>query len=436
MLFLSDRLARALPFFYGYVMLPVAMMMQIATSPGQTFAVSPFMPALRESLQLSESRLGLAYMLGTMLAAVPLSLIGPIADRFGMRSITVGVVTALAGACWFASQVSNFVTLLIAFFLLRFLGQGSLSLLSSNTTSMWFRSRIGRVSAAISVGTAAAFAFVPGWLSGAIQDHGWRNTYQGLAVILVAGLIPMLLLLYRNRPEDLGQTVDGTAIDSAVQEVETSRADLDHLPTETVSLTLLQSLGTRAYYILGLTNILWALIGTGVLFYVYTLCDDRGFHQGAASQMFQVFGLSMLVAQFMGGVLADFLPLNRLFGIGTALIVLSLVCLAWAQQVALLHAFAVCFAVGQGLLISVGSVVWVRYYGRDHLGTIRGSIWCLTVAGSGCGPLIMGYFKDTTQSYDAAIWLFIGLMIPLAIAAWFVRPPKLLTHRKPSPATA
>ena len=45
----SDHLAARLPFFYGYVMIPVAMFVQIATSPGQTFAVAAFTPSLRES---------------------------------------------------------------------------------------------------------------------------------------------------------------------------------------------------------------------------------------------------------------------------------------------------------------------------------------------------------------------------------------------------
>ena len=46
----SDRLAARLPFFYGYVMIPVTMFVQIATSPGQTFTISAFTPSLRESL--------------------------------------------------------------------------------------------------------------------------------------------------------------------------------------------------------------------------------------------------------------------------------------------------------------------------------------------------------------------------------------------------
>ncbi len=165
----SDRLAARLPFFYGYVMIPVAMAVQIASSPGQTFAVSAFKPALLEALALSHTQFSFAYMTGTMLAALPLSLVGPLADRFGLRIVTSVVVVALAATCLFASTVSGIVSLLLTFWLLRFLAQGSMSLLSGNTLSMWFRHRIGRVSAVMSIGMALAFATVPDLLSRSID---------------------------------------------------------------------------------------------------------------------------------------------------------------------------------------------------------------------------------------------------------------------------
>jgi len=66
---LSDLIARRLPVLYGYIMLPMAMLLQIGTSPGQTFAVSAFTPARLESLSFSEGQRALAYMLGTSFAS-------------------------------------------------------------------------------------------------------------------------------------------------------------------------------------------------------------------------------------------------------------------------------------------------------------------------------------------------------------------------------
>ncbi|MCA9140355.1 MAG: MFS transporter [Planctomycetales bacterium] len=435
---LSDRLAKRLPFFYGYLMLLLALLMQLGTSPGQTYAVSAFTPSLLSDLHLTESRLGLAYMLGTLLAAVPLTLVGPAADRHGLKIVSMAVITGLAAACVFASQVRGFYSLLAAFFLLRFLGQGSLSLVSSNTTAMWFRSRIGRVSAVLAIGSAIAFSFLPQWLAGCIEAVGWRSTYLYLAATLVLTLLPLVILLYRNRPEDLGQSVDGRVIALsavvAAQTIETPHGgggskEAVEPETDPDSLTLSQAARTGSYYILGLSNIIWAMAGTGVVFYMYTLCDERHLPEGTAGGLFKILGISMLTMQLSGGVLADFMKLHRLLGVGTGLVTASLAWLYLDPTVLGARVFAAMFGGGQGMLISVSGVAWLRYYGRQHLGAIRGVVWCGTVAGSGCGPLIMGRIQDANGSYDAAIGMFALAMLPLAIAAWFIAPPKTVNRR-------
>jgi len=415
---LSDLIARRIPVFYGYVMLPLAMLLQIGTSPGQTFAVSAFTPALLKSLSLSEGQLALAYMLGTLFAAVPLSAVGPLSDRMGLRWTTMVASVALAATCYFASTVGGFYGIFVAFFFLRFLGQGSLSLLSSNTTAMWFRNRIGRVSAIMSIGTAAAFAWVPQWLSQSIAAYGWRWTYQAIAVCVLVGLVPILFLFYRNRPEDVGQSLDGVRREPADSVATSALA-----PDVEVSLSLSDALKTKSFFVIGLTSAVWAMIGTGVVFYLFTLCQDRGFADDTAANLFKTFGLCMLVMQFGGSIAADYIPLNRLLGIGATMLAAGLVALRWGDSVLAMHVFALLFGGGQGMLIAVSGVVWVRYYGREHLGSIRGAVWCATVAGSGCGPLIMGQVKDRAMSYDPAIIAFLLLMIPLALASWWIRPP-------------
>lgn len=412
--FFSNRLAARLPFYYGYVMMPVAMMIQICTSPGQTFAISAFTPAIRETLQFSDSQLSLAYMMGTLVAAVPLALIGPLSDRWGLRLVTLLATIALALTCYLSSFVSSFLSLFIAFFFLRFLGQGSLTLLSGNAIAMWFRTKIGRVSAVMSIGTAMTFALVPEWIANAIETYGWRQTYQAIAVIVAVSMLPMLILLFRNRPEDLGQRVDGSRSepDAAARKLDLS------MP----SYSLQEAMRGRAFYILAASTTIWAMAGTGIVFYVFILCQDRGMGSDVPADFFKTFGFAMLVMQLGGGVLADYLPLNRLMGVGTTMLAAGLGLLMGAEPW-MLHGFGVLFGGGQGLMIAVGAVVWVRYYGRKHIGSIRGSVWSCTVAGSGCGPLLMGVVRDHYGGFVPAIAIFFAIMCVLAVAAWWATPP-------------
>ena len=81
-----------LPFFYGWVMLPVVTLISICTSPGQTYGIAVFNPYLREALSLSNSELSGAYALGTILASLPLTYVGALMDRYGPRRVLFGVV--------------------------------------------------------------------------------------------------------------------------------------------------------------------------------------------------------------------------------------------------------------------------------------------------------------------------------------------------------
>ena len=421
---IPETLAARLPFFYGYVMVPLAMMLQITTSPGQTFAFSAFTPAFREAFKMSDSHLSLAYMLGTFFAAVPLTFVGPLSDRFGLKWVSTLAVLGISATCWLASMASGWWSLLLVFFSLRFLGQGSLSLLSGNTVAMWFHSRIGRVSAMMSIGTALAFAMVPGLIRDSIESSGWRGTYQLISLVVLAITLPLIVIFFRNRPEDLGQLVDGERVElDSETSIRTIRPGNQH-SSDQHSMTFQEATKTPAFWIGGVANSVWALVGTGVVFYLYILCQQRGFDDEVPSSLFKIFGLCMLAGQLGGGVLADFVRLNRMLGVGVAMLFLGTGSLLIGQSEAMLQLFSVFFGGGQGLLLAFSSVVWVRYFGRASLGAIRGSVMCATVAGSGCGPLLMGLSLDQYGNFTPALTGFLITLGVLSIAAWFAVKPK------------
>ncbi len=413
---LSQALSAKLPFFYGYVIVGVAVLAQIGSSPGQTFAVSAFTPALQDNLQLSSSQLATAYMLGTLLAAIPLALIGPTSDRLGLRSTLLAVAISLGLACWFMSTVSGFFSVFLGFLLLRFLGQGSLTLLSSNLVSMWFQRNLGTINAVMSAGGAMAFAIVPMLLIDAIEWYGWRATYFGMGSLILVTLVPAIACLARSRPEDLGERPDGGPTRSILQ------TQLEHPGRD---YTLSEALRHRTFWILAINMSLWALIGTGIVFYALPIYADCGIDVDRAKLMFSTFSLSMIACQIAGGVLADRFPMHRLLAAGFGLLAIGTGVVPLTTGEVHVHLFGLCFGAGQGLAISVNSTMWVRYYGRTHLGKIRGASWCAMVAGSGCGPLILGLFKDYQGSFQAGLWLFFVVLLPLVPAAWLATAPPI-----------
>jgi MFS family permease len=410
-----DPIATRIPFFYGWVMLPIAVIGLIATSPGQTYGISVFNDVFRQDLELSHTALTGAYMLGTLLGAVPLSLVGALMDRFGIRRVMAIVVVLFGATCVATSQVTGLWTLFLAFLMLRMLGQGALTLLSSNTVAMWFHERLGTASGLMSLGTALAMALVPRANLYLIDRYGWRGAFAVLGLVVWVVMLPLLAVFYRNRPEDIGQLPDGTQ--------DPPSEDEEHGNTD-VSLTIAQAFRTRAYWILAAMNVAWAFVITAVVFHIVSLFDARGLTRDDVATFFVYFAVSMAATQFLGGLAADRLRLNVLYCVSLAGMTLSVAYLnctgvSWSPI-----GFAIALGASQGLFIVLGQTIWARYFGRAHLGKIRGTIWTACVAGSSAGPFVMGVTKDVFQVYTPAIWLCVGLYGVLTVAALFATPPR------------
>ena len=113
--------------FYGFVVLVAATVGKIFTSPGQSPCIGVAITPIRDSLGLSRSSVTLLYLVATTASAATLPwTTGWAIDRFGPRASVVGIALGLAAACFVVSTAQTWPHLLVAFFMLRFFGQGSL----------------------------------------------------------------------------------------------------------------------------------------------------------------------------------------------------------------------------------------------------------------------------------------------------------------------
>ena len=135
------------------------------------------------------------------------------------------------------------------------------------------------------------------------------------------------------------------------------------------------------------------------------------------------FAIFWATFQFSGGTLSDFLPARWLCAAGLGGLALSSVLLINVNSTAMCVAVGILLGASQGTFFGSTHPLWARYFGRRHLGRIRGVVTTGTVASSSLGPFIAGGARDLLGSFDPALWLFAVLPIPLVIAANWVKPP-------------
>ncbi len=415
--------------FPGYTVAGAATVAYIATAPGQTFVVSQLNGPLREAFGIGELGLNTAYAVATVLASLPLVLVGNWTDRVGPRLAVAGVAGAFGLACVSMALATGFWGVAFGFFLLRFLGQGALSMASQHATAMWFHRRLGSIHGIKQVVVFSVWVVFPQVTLWLITSVGWRWTYGVFAGAIWVGVIPMALLAIRDRPEDVGLAMDG---DSRIAPQLPLREGVggpgvDFLEGSAIReplFNLHQALRTRAYWVLAAGIFLAPLIGTAFLFDIQPMLARRGMDAQAAAFAVSAWTAGMAIMALPAGGLADRFRPSVLIPLGMAVIGVSAPLLWGASSAPMAAAALVAFAVGQSLVGTTSAVTLARYFGRAHHGAIRASTIRLGVLGTGLGPFVSGLSAHRTGGYLASTLVFTALCIPVLFLAMGLRQPE------------
>ena len=122
--------------------LTAGVLLTFLSSFGQTFFISIFAGEIREAFALSHGEWGGIYTLGTGASAVVMVWAGGLTDRFRVRALGWVVLAMLSLSCLIMATVHTAFLLPAVIFLLRFTGQGMLTLSSRAMLGKWFEDYI------------------------------------------------------------------------------------------------------------------------------------------------------------------------------------------------------------------------------------------------------------------------------------------------------
>ena len=92
--------------------------------------------------------------------------------------------------------------------------------------------------------------------------------------------------------------------------------------------------------------------------------------------------------------------------------------------------YGVLAGVRNGLQLIISNVIWAKYYGRLHLGSITGITSTAMVASSALGPMPFGFARDLMGSYTV---ILVGMaLIPFSLAVATLRYARTPTPRSSS----
>lgn len=421
--------------FYGPVIAAACTIALVATAPGQTVVVSQFNDSFTTTLGLSATQLSTAYLVGTVTAAMPLTFVGAIADKFGPRRVMFVIAVLFGGACIAAGQARSLPVLTLCFFGLRFLGQGSLSMLSGHILALWYERKLGTINGLKMVFAQGGFALTPLIAIGLIQLVGWRWAYAALGVLVWLIVLPLAAFVLRDRPEEKGQRIDGDTEDGdgpgpllpSQEQADTQGSSApgggESPRHPDPAFTLKETVSTRAFWILAGAMVLSGFTGTALLFHAQPILFARGLDPALSAAMSMSWALAVAALVLPVGYLADRVPPRGLLALAALLMAASPGLVIVADSAVLLCAAMALYGMAMAIGSAVGVPTVARYFGRRHHGSIRGFLTFLGVAGTGLGPVVLGVSLDYFGGFAAGLALCAALAVALAFASMTLRRP-------------
>jgi sugar phosphate permease len=409
-------------FFYGWFIVGILFFISIIDG-GFTYIFSAFLKPLAQEFGWTRAQTASAFSLYLLAAGLVLPAWGWLADHKGVR--LVFLLSALIDGV--ALLLLSTVNSLIAFYALYlFLGVGLGGIgpaTVGKVITQWFIAKRGRAMGIALVGAGAGgLVLVPltGFL---IATFNWRIAYQGLAVLALGGMLPLVWFFLTDTPEERGLTPlgqEGLSPPSARATPEGAQ--------EADGWTLKEALFTPTFWLLGLAFCLGLMAATAINAHQVAFLQDTGLTLEIASTIAGVaLGMSMGGRFIVGWAsehanqvhrILSFCLVMQAAGAGLLLYVSPLG--FWA-----IAGFVLLFGLGFGGLVVLWPLTVSHDFGMRAFGTIAGAVGTVALCvGGTVGPIVAGAIYDSTGSYFWAFLACIGLSLAGAGAALSTTEPR------------
>ena len=426
----SQSIPRLWPFkrlFYGWGIVGTSMVVLIAQVPMYGPVLSVFVKPIGDDLGWSRGEISLAFTLGTLVGLSVSSIVGAKIDRYGARVAVVSagvVVTASLAGLALMQEVWQFWLL---FGLGRTAALSGINLGTTVAVANWFVRKRGRAVSLLVIGLRGGQALFPLFITPIIILLSWRHAYATLAVIAFVFIVVPGWVFLRRRPEDLGLRPDGLP-----PEPEPPKESANEAPTDSraraaaaseQSWTAREARRTPAFWLLAVATAVVVFVLTAVNLHAVASFQDRGIGGSVAGLFVFVFAGTAAVSAYSWGMLMDRIDVRWGSLLATFFLAAAMVLLIVADNVAMALAFAVVFGLAAGGWTIAQTLLFANYFGRGHLGAVRGASQVVSAPIGAAGPLMAGYLQTYTGSYESSFQLSLAFLAVVVLALILAKPP-------------
>ena len=377
------------------------------------FAFGVFVKPLANEFGWSRGELSLAITMTNFAVVIVSPCLGFIIDRFGVRKVlipslimmglTVASMALLSAGLW------HFYAL---YFLIPFLGAGTLPQSYSRVLIAWFERRRGIALGISLAGFGAGAMLIPVAAQLMIDNYGWRMAYAGFGAAVLALALPMAAFVLRERPADMGLLPDGAPAEATAGRAASLVSDnsASVAMPEATGLSCREAARTRSFWLILVSFMLVGIGITSVIAHLVPMLTDRGVAPAGAALYMSSLALGLIAGRVLAGYLMDYFFAPYVAAFFLLGLLAGIVILASGAGGAPVFVAAVCVGMATGSEISEIAYICSRYFGSRAFGLIYGLMFSAFQLGSMVGSPLMGLYHDHAGDYTGALWVVAALV--------------------------
>jgi MFS family permease len=416
-------------FFYGWYIVGVAVLVNIAGTFSFSSTLSIFLKPITEELGVSRGAFSLIRTAEIGVAALLVPILGPLLDRYGGRwLLVIGVLMEGAGFL-LSGLVQNFWQFALVRCCLVIAGEALLGSLVINVTiTQWFVRKRGRAMAIANLGTGLAKLSIPLCAAWLFVLVGWRGTWAVFGVVAPLLVVVPALIFVRRRPEDLGLTPDGeqpfhaTGRPRTAGETQSTRQRQSF--AEEPSWSRSEVLRLPAFWLLIVTFGMASVGIAGLNLHIFSFVTDIGYSPLVGATIMSTIALTQLGSTLIWGMLADRFDIRKVSFVQFLIQGVGLVTAVSSAQLSLVYAGFFLYGVGLAGSFIIREVIWANFFGRASLGTVRGMSLLFSHLFAASGAPFFGFLFDAVGSYNLSFTAFAAALFTSSILILLARPPK------------
>jgi len=398
--------------FYGWRVVSGAFIAQMFVLGFFTYSASLMVAPVRAEFGASLEQVMYSLAAGTFLGLLITPVAGIMIDKFPVRGLmVVGSILYCAGL-WALANTGSITQYVIVFGVTMAIANAFAgSICSSTVISRWFTVSRGRALGVAALGTSVGGIIVPKLISSMLEESGWRDALEQLAMWSAFIMVPIVVLTIRGKPADVGMSPESTGAASAPN------------PESDQVVSLKQILTNPGYWFLGLSLGILFSAYSAILANISPYAIHLGQTEAKAAQLIMAIAITGIIGKLAFGVAADKFSLKAGLWVAQGLVIAGLVILSLEKSsylYMLLASSALGLAAG-GMLPIWGSMI-VHIFGLANYGKAMGLMTPLITLCILPGYALIGRLFDSSGSYASALMFFAGAMV---IALILLIPLKL-----------